>query len=174
MTTDNFNWFLENIAVFAALPIVILSYFKFRLSNFSYFIIFVFAVLHIFGAYNTYAASPWGDWLKPVFGLERNQYDRIVHFLYGIFMIPVGLDLFKEYLPKNRWIAAFFVFSVIIAIGGLYEVGEYVAGQIVDPRAGLNFLGFQGDIWDTQKDMGFQALGAITALLLMFVFFKKV
>ncbi len=173
VTPNNFNWFLENIAVFVALPLVVLSYFKFRLSNSSYFFIFIFAVFHVLGAYNTYGASPWGDWLKVIFNLNRNHYDRIVHFLYGVFIVPVGLDLFKNYLPKNRWLATFFVFSVVVSVGALYEISEFLVGQIVDPKAGLNFLGFQGDIWDTQKDMSLQAIGSLIGLI-FFYFAEKI
>ena len=169
ITPNSFNWYLENIVIFLALPLVILSYFTFRLSSFSYALIFILAVFHIFGAYNTYAASPWGDWLKYALDLERNQYDRVVHFLYGLIMAPVAFEIFSKYGQKKKLILFITVFSVVVSVGALYEIGEYVVAQIVNPQAGLNFLGFQGDIWDTQKDMALQSVGALVGLVLMFV-----
>ena len=170
ITPNSFNWYLENIAIFTAIPFVVLSYFKFRLSNFYYSLIFVFALLHIFGAYNTYATSPWGEWLKAMLNLDRNYYDRIIHFLYGVMIAPVALEIFNKYIKTKNLLLFAVVFSAVVAIGALYEVGEYVAVQIVDPQAGLNFLGFQGDIWDTQKDMALQASGALIVLFLIFIF----
>ncbi|MEK7197899.1 MAG: DUF2238 domain-containing protein [Patescibacteria group bacterium] len=170
ITPNGFNWYLENIVIFLALPFVVFSYFTFRLSNFSYVLIFILAVLHVFGAYNTYAASPWGDWLKVILNLDRNYYDRIIHFIYGVTMAPVAFEIFGKYIKTKNLLLMAVVFSAIVSIGALYEVGEYVAAQIVDPQAGLNFLGFQGDIWDTQKDMALQALGALMGLFLIFVF----
>jgi putative membrane protein len=165
-----FAWKLENIVVFIFLPIVILSYFKFRLSNFSYLLIFIFGILHLLGAHYTYGNTPWGDLITQTFDLGRNHYDRIVHFIYGVLMVPVLIDLFKRYLPKNWFIKGIFIFSIAFAIGSLYEVGEFVVGVIVDPEAGLAFLGFQGDIWDTQKDMSLQGIGALVGLVLFMPF----
>lgn len=160
-----FDWFLENIIIFLLLPIVLLSYFKFRLSNRSYFLIFLFAFLHIAAAHYTYGDTPWGDYLREIFGWERNHYDRIVHFLFGFLMLPVARDILQKHLPPQKFFEPLFLFAVIFSLGALYEVAEFVVGILVKPEAGLAFLGFQGDIWDTQKDMIAQAAGAITSLL---------
>ena len=166
-------WILENIVIFLFAPIVVWSYFKFRLSNFSYILIFLLSILHVLGSHYTYGATPWGDWLSQFFGWERNHYDRIVHFLYGMFMAGIFVDLFKKYLPKNRFMGLLFVFCLVFSIGSLYEVSEFIAGVIVEPEPGLAFLGFQGDIWDTQKDMLLQAIGAILGLFLISTFLPK-
>jgi len=158
---------IENIIVFIFLPIVLLSYYKFRLSNFSYFLIFIFGVLHITAAHYGYWNTPWGNWFKDVLDWERNHYDRMVHFLFGFLMTPVFVDLLKKYLPSNRLMAGVFVFGVIFSIGSFYEIAEFVAGLLLKPEAGLSFLGFQGDIWDTQKDMIMQGTGSV---LSFFVF----
>ena len=167
------TWMLENIVIFIFFPIVILSYFKFRLSNFSYFLIFIFGILHLLGAHYTYGSTPWGDLITQTFDLGRNHYDRIVHFIYGVLMVPVLLDLFKRYLPKNWFIKGIFVFSIAFAIGSVYEVAEFIVGAVFVPEAGLAFLGFQGDIWDTQKDMLLQGIGAIVGLMLFMPFASR-
>jgi len=159
-----FGWFIENIVVFAFLPVVLLSYFKFRLSNLSYILIFVFSVLHILAAHYTYGDTPWGNWVMELFELDRNHFDRVIHFLYGVLMVPVLMDLLRRYLPTNRFMNGVFVFALVFAVGGLYEVAEFAVGLVVNPEAGLAFLGFQGDIWDTQKDMLLQGLGALLGL----------
>lgn len=167
-----FKWFLENIVIFLALPFVLLSYFKFRLSNFSYFLIFVFAVLHIAAAHYTYGSTPWGDWLSGYFGWQRNHYDRIVHFLYGLLMAPVAGDILLKYLPRQAFLRSAIVFAIVVALGSLYEVFEFLVGVTVRPEESLGFLGFQGDVWDTQKDMAWQAMGAILGLALPFFLTK--
>lgn len=160
------SWVLENILVLLFVPIVLLSYFKFRLSNLSYFLIFLFAVLHLFGAHYTYSNIPWGDTISQLLDLDRNHYDRVVHFIYGVFMVPVLFDLFKKYLSKYRLIKIVLIFSLIIAAGSLYEIGEFVVGIIAESKTGLAFLGSQGDVWDTQKDILLQVVGASVGLLL--------
>lgn len=156
-----FVWLYENIVIFLAVPAVIWSYFKFRLSNASYILIFIFAMLHIAAAHYSYGATPWGNWLRDYFEMERNHYDRLIHFLFGLMMAPVASDALRNYLPRPLFLQGIFVFSMVFSLGALYEVGEYVAGILLRPDIGLRFLGFQGDIWDTQKDMILQASGAV-------------
>ena len=162
-----FDWFLENIVIFISAPLVIWSYYKFRLSNFSYILIFIFAILHVAAAHYTYGDTPWGDWLSQLLGLDRNYYDRIVHFLFGILMTPVVFNILKNYFPYRISVRNIFIFSIIVATGSLYEIAEFVVGILVEPEAGLAFLGFQGDIWDTQKDVLLQAVGSLLALTML-------
>ncbi len=164
---DRFTWFLENIVIFLSLPLFILSYHKFRLSNRSYILIFIFAILHTAATYYTYSNTPWGDFLSAAMGWERNHYDRIVHFLYGVMMMPVAANILALHLPSKKFFRWLFLFSIIFTIGSVYEVAEFLVGVTTSPEEGLGFLGFQGDIWDTQKDMALQALGAIIGFFLV-------
>lgn len=165
-------WIFENIVIVLFVPLVIWSYFAFRLSDISYALIFIFAALHILAAHYTYADTPWGHLISELFGVERNHFDRAVHFLYGLLMVPVISDLCEAYLPRERWAAAIFLFAIIFSLGALYEVGEFVVGIMGDPGAGLAFLGFQGDIWDTQKDMALQGIGAVFGIFSLFFLMK--
>ncbi len=166
-----FEWFLENIAIFIFVPLAVWSYFKFRLSNLSYVLIFIFAMLHIAAAHYTYGATPWGDWFKEIFDLGRNHFDRVTHFLYGVLMVPVAMDLLKKHISQ-AWLLALTAFTIIVSLGAFYEIAEFIVGVTVQPEKGLAFLGFQGDMWDTQKDMALQAIGALMGLFL-FRLFKK-
>ncbi len=158
-------WILENIVVLIFLPLFIISYFKFRLTNTSYFLIFLFGVMHIFGSYYTYSGIPFGEWLSQIFNFERNNYDRIVHFSFGFLTVSVLWDLIYRFLPKNKFFAFLFVVSIIVFLGSVYEIGEFTAGTLAVPEMGMSFLALQGDVWDTQKDMALQTIGAILGLL---------
>ncbi len=156
-----FDWFLENIAIFIFAPLVIWSYYFFRLSNRAYVLVFVFAMLHAAAAHYTYGATPWGNWISDLFGWERNHFDRIVHFLYGALIAGVFLEFIRRWTPLGKFSAALFAFAATVAVGAVYEIAEFVVGVTVSPEKGLGFLGFQGDVWDTQKDMALQTLGAL-------------
>ena len=158
-------WVYENIVIFLGVPIVIFSYFRFRLSNRAYVLIFIFAILHIAAAHYTYGETPWGKWMGDLFGWERNHYDRVVHFLYGALLAGVALELIDRKVVASTRTRKLFAFAAIVAMGTGYEIGEFLVGIVAEPDAGLAFLGFQGDIWDTQKDMALQALGALMGLV---------
>ncbi|HLC99913.1 MAG TPA: DUF2238 domain-containing protein [Patescibacteria group bacterium] len=164
--TYPFGWYLENIVVFSALLLVVISYYRFRLSNASYILIFIFALFHLVGAYYTYSNIPIGDLVSQFFGWQRNHYDRFVHFLFGLLMSGVVLDLLQNFLPPSKFLKGLLVFSVIFSAGSLYEIGEFLLGIVLNPEVGMAFLGAQGDIWDTQKDMVMQGIGAILGLVI--------
>ncbi|MDP2695821.1 MAG: DUF2238 domain-containing protein [bacterium] len=163
-------WWLENLPVILVLPILIWGYYKHRLSNLAYLSIFVYATLCIFAAHYTFSEAPLGEWLSQLFGWERNHYDRLVHLSYGLLMTPVIWEIFRNYLPKKNWAKAIFVFSIVVALGSLYELAELAAAVIFNPELGLDFVGAQGDVWDAQKDMALQTAGSIMSLMLLGVF----
>ena len=112
---DTKTWVYENIAAVVALPFLVAGYYRFRFSNVAYGPIFVFAVLHITAAYYSYGGTPWGLWLGDVFGRERNNYDRIVHFLFGFLMAGCmrwGSTLW-EFLRSRNPVLHFSVFRGI-------------------------------------------------------------
>lgn len=162
--TDRGVWLLENVLVFIVFFVLVWSYYRFRLSNYSYFLIFIFGVLHIIGAHFSYAATPLGDWFSSIFDWERNGYDRIVHFLYGLLMVGILGDVLKAHLPKGGFWKGFMIFSVVLAIGALYEILEFVAGVFVESVIARDFLAFQGDVWDTHKDLALEVTGALIGL----------
>lgn len=163
-------WWLENIAVFLALPFLLWAFRAGLLSSLSAGALFAFGVLHISAAHYSYARTPWGNWLRRVFRLRRNPYDRIVHFLYGLLAVPVFNDLLTPALSANPFLHALVVFCVISSLGALYEIAEFTITPLVK-RPDMEFLGAQGDVWDAQKDMLMQACGALLGLAAILLFF---
>jgi putative membrane protein len=164
------DWLLENILVFLFIPIIFLTGRTFELSLLSYGFITLFIMLHLIGSHYTYAEVPWGVTLGEWWGSERNMYDRLIHFLFGLLLVYPIREISVR-LAKNRGFWAYLSpFMVISALAGFYEVIEWTTATMVDPEAGTAFLGTQGDIWDAQKDMLVAMIGALITLGLTMLF----
>ena len=163
---DRGDWLLENLLVFALAVVLGTTHRRFVFSNFSYLLIFLFLVLHAWGAHHTYSLTPLGFWLQDAFGLSRNHYDRIVHFAFGLLLTYPLHELARRTLHlRGAWSYAVPVLAVL-SLSSSYEILEWAAARIVDPDLGLAFVGTQGDEWDAQKDMVLALLGAGSSLLL--------
>jgi len=155
------DWLLENIPTFIGVPAAIVGYRRFRFSDRAYVQATVFLILHTIGSHYTYSEVPLGDWVRDALGLARNHYDRLVHFAFGLLMVrpirELGLRRGRAAGP-----VAVFAFSVAgVALWSvLYEVTEWLTAQVVDPEAGMAYLGTQGDPWDAEKDMALAVAGA--------------
>jgi putative membrane protein len=145
-----------------------------RLSNAAYGCIFVLLLLHTLGSHYTYSLVPYDAWvrrltghtLSAMLGFERNHYDRIVHFLYGVLMLlPSSEVLNRIGSPRaaGRWLLPI-VF--LMSQSATYELIEWAAASIVAPDLGTAYLGTQGDEWDGQKDMALATSGAVLGVLL--------
>jgi putative membrane protein len=160
------DWLLENLLVFIFSGLLILSYRRFRFSNLSYGLFAAFISLHLVGAHYTYAETPFGFWLQDWFGFERNHYDRIVHFCFGLLLaFPMREILLRASGVKQAW-SYFIALNLIVAFSAVYEIIEAVTAVIVSPELGAAYLGTQGDEWDAQKDAGLAFLGSIVAMLI--------
>lgn len=171
-TPDLNNWFLENTLTFLFGGTLILSYKKYRLSDLSYTFIFVYLLLHIYGAKYTYAENPFGFWLQEVFHSSRNHYDRIVHFSFGFMLAYPMRDLFLNtfnFPAKYSWVLPA---EITLSFSAMYELIEWAVADVFFPKQGIAYLGSQGDVWDAQKDMGLAFAGAILILLITFVLQK--
>ena len=161
------DWLTESLLIFLFVPILIFTYKYFKFSNTSYVLIAVFFVLHIVGSHYTYAEVPLGFWLKELLNLSRNHYDRIVHFLWGVLLYLPALEIYSKYIPsKSRSLFYYLIpAAILFSLGALFEVVEWIVAINVSPETGLAYLGVQGDIWDTQKDLFLKMIGsAATAL----------
>lgn len=163
---DYATWALEVAPVVIALPILWASYKRFPLTTLLYVGIFAHALVLMLGGAYTYARVPLGfqiqDWLE----LQRNPYDKIGHFFQGLVPALVA----REILIRGRHVngpkmLAFIVVCIVLAISATYEFVEWGVALIAGQGA-EEFLGTQGDPWDTQSDMFFALIGAITALVL--------
>ncbi len=160
--TYRFDWFLENILVFIFVPLLILTYKYFRLSNISYTLIFIFMTLHSIGAHYTYALVPL-DW--SVLGFSRNHYDRVVHFSFGLLLAYPVRELFMRIAVARGFWAYYLPFDMTLAFSAVYEIVEWLTAVIVAPEAGNAFLGTQGDEFDAIKDMALAGTGAALSML---------
>jgi putative membrane protein len=161
---DRRDWFLENLLVFAYTLILAASYRRFAFSNLSYALFTLFMTLHLTGAHYTYAETPLGDWLMTWFGWQRNHYDRLVHFSYGLLLAYPFYELLRRAAALAPGWARFLAINAILAFSGFFEVLEAIVAILVSPELGDAYLGTQGDIWDAQKDMGLAFLGAFSAM----------
>ena len=158
------GWLLENYLVFIFVPIIIISGFYFRLSNISYTLITIFMILHVIGSHYTYAQVPFGYTLQEWFNSSRNMYDRMVHFAFGLLLAYPLREIFIRLSKVKGFWGYYLPIDITLAFSALYEIIEFLAAITVDPKAGLAFLGIQGDIWDAQKDMLAAFLGSTIAM----------
>jgi putative membrane protein len=162
---DRGTWLLENGLVVALVGLLAATHRRFAFSNVSHGLIFLFLVLHAVGAHYTYSAVPLGDWVRDALGLERNHYDRLVHFAFGLLLgYPLRELSLRVVHIHGIWgyVAAP---AAVLALSSVYEIIESWAAQLADPEIGMAFVGAQGDIWDGQKDMTLAFLGSLLAMV---------
>ena len=162
---DRATWFMEVAPVMIAIPLLIATRTTFALTPLVYILIASHALVLILGGAYTYAHVPAGFWLQDMFGFERNPYDRVGHFFQGFVPALVAREILlrKQVLSRGGWLF-FLVCCVCLAISAVYELIEWGAAVAMGQGA-VEFLGTQGDPWDTQSDMAMALIGAITALL---------
>ena len=163
---DRKTWMLEVFPIVIALPILWATYRSFPLTNLVYVCVFLHALVLMLGGAYTYARVPFGFHLAELLGLSRNPYDKIGHLFQGF--VPALLT--REVLVRGGYVRgkkmlAFLVVCVVMAISAMYELFEWGAALTLGQGAD-EFLGTQGDPWDTQSDLFFALIGAIAALLL--------
>ncbi|KAA9018330.1 DUF2238 domain-containing protein [Niallia endozanthoxylica] len=164
------TWALEVTPAVVLLIIIIATYNTFRLTTLSYIIIAILAIMMFVGGHYTYSRVPLFNWIKDDFHFNRNHYDRFGHLLKGLLAIVIReLLLRKTPLTKGPWLGTITI-SISLAIASLYEIIEWLVSKITKGgKAAKDFLGTQGDIWDTQWDMSLTLGGSILAL---FIFSK--
>ena len=162
---DYFTWFLEVLPAIVGFVILFATYSKFQFTTLVYILILLHAIILMIGGHYTYAQEPIFNWLKDFFGWKRNYYDRLGHFSQGFVPALIVRELLLRTSPlkRGKWLISI-VLSVCLAISVLYELFEWLMSVLTGTAADA-FLGTQGDVWDTQWDMMFALMGAITALL---------
>lgn len=164
---DRFTWFLEVLPVLIAMPILVATRRRFPLTPLAYRLLFVHALILIVGGHYTYARVPAGFAVQHLFHLSRNPYDGLGHLAQGFVPAILAREVLLRKTPLRRggWLF-FLVVSVCLAISAAYELFEW--GTAIASGAGAeDFLGTQGDVWDTQKDMLLALIGSIAAQLLL-------
>src|SRR3989344_581415 len=170
---DRSTWWVENLTVWIIVAVLGILYCRgIRFSNTAYALMSVLIFLHTIGGHYTFAKVPF-DWVTDTFDFERNHFDRLAHFSVGFYAYAVAEWLWVKGLVNNRFILFTYPVFVIMAVAAGYELVEWIFAISTNPEAGLAYLGSQGDIWDAQKDMLADTLGAITAVTLFFSIHKK-
>ncbi len=162
---DPTTWLLEVSPVLIAAPILVATYRGFRLTPLLYRLIFIHSLILIAGGHYTYARVPLGAWAQNLFHLTRNHYDRLGHFAQGFIPAMVAREILlrKSPLRPGKWLF-FIVVCICLAASAFYEFIEWWTALIMG-QAATDFLGTQGDPWDTQWDMFMAFTGAILAQL---------
>jgi putative membrane protein len=170
------TWALENALSVALVAVLVVSHRAFPLSRLSYVLIFAFLLLHEIGAHYTYSLVPYdalwsrvfGVSLDEAFGLERNHYDRLVHFCYGLcFAYPIRELFLRITDVKGVW-GYLLPLDVTMSTSMIYELVEWAAAIVFGGEVGQSYLGTQGDEWDAHADMALATLGAMLTIALIF------
>jgi len=169
---DRSDWALENVFVLVFAIIMAWSYRSFPLSRISYTLIFIFMCLHQIGAHYTYAKVPYDSFLISYFnfslneymGWDRNHFDRLVHFSYGLLLAYPVKEFYCRVANASGFWGYFFPLELTMASSMMYELVEWGAAEVFGGDLGMAYLGTQGDIWDAHKDMALASLGALIAM----------
>jgi putative membrane protein len=174
-TPDLLNWITENILTLSLLIFLISFYNIFRFSDISYTLIFMFLVLHVYGSQYQYSDNPLGEWMRQQFGFQRNNYDRLVHFGFGLLLSYPIHEVLALGL-KVKWFASYLLpVEFVLSLGALYELAEWAVADIIynGTQQGMDFLGMQGDVWDAQKDIALGFAGSVIAMTLTFILQRR-
>ena len=164
---DYFTWFLEVLPALLAVAILAFTFKKFRFTNLVYFIVWLHCIVLMVGGKYTYAEVPLFNYFKEVFGIARNNYDKVGHFMQGFSPALIAREIFtRKNVVNGKWWTYFLAVAVPLAFSAFYEFIEWWI-SIASGSAGDSFLGTQGYIWDTQTDMFMCLVGSIAALLLL-------
>lgn len=163
---DRFTWFLETLPVMLALPLLVATRQRFPLTPLAYRLIWLFALVLIWGGHHTYAENPLFDWLQDEFDLARNYYDRLGHVMQGVTPAILAREILLRRSPlrPGKWLF-FITCCVTLAISASYEFIEWWVALLSGEEA-VAFLATQGDPWDTQWDMFLALCGAVGVQLL--------
>jgi len=164
---DRGVWLVENLTVLVVVLFFVLTYKYFKFSNTAYLLISIFIFMHTIGGHYSFARVPF-DFITNLFGFERNNYDRFAHFSIGLYAYAMAEFLYVKKIVTKKWALLLFPIFIIMSLAVSYEWFEWLFAVIIDPTAGIEILGAQGDIWDAQKDMLCDTLGAIIAIILFY------
>jgi len=161
---DQFTWVLEVLPAFLGLIIILATYNRFRLTTLTYILIWFHANILIIGGHYTYAEMPLFNWLRDTYDLERNYYDRLGHLAQGFIPAIVAREILLRKSPLKPGKLLFtIVVSICLAISAMYELIEWGVAE-ASGSAADDFLGTQGDVWDTQWDMFLAMIGSLISL----------
>jgi len=169
---DRKDWLLENALLVVTIVLLAATYRRFPLSRISYTLIFLFLCLHTLGSHYTYAEVPYDDWwvslsgatFNELVGWERNNFDRVVHFSYGLLIAYPIRELFLRIAGVRGFWGYFLPLDLTMSTSMLFELIEWFVAEVFGGDLGVAYLGTQGDVWDAHKDMALASLGALLTM----------
>ena len=161
------TWVLETFPFMIALPVMLITYKRFQLTDLTYTLIAIHAMILMLGGHYSYAKVPLGFWMEEWFGWTRNNYDKIGHLMQGFGPAIYTREIIARTSPlkRGKWLG-FMSVAVPLAFSAIYEIIEWLA-SLTNPTDTEAFLGTQGYIWDTQTDMFLCLIGSILALIFL-------
>jgi putative membrane protein len=162
-----FDFFLENATASVFMLTLALTYRRLPLSDLSYALLLGYLCLHEWGAHYKYSDVPLGEWMKPWLGTQRNNYDRVVHFAFGFALCYPFQEMFTRAVGVRTWWRYLLPLETILALSAIYEMLEAFMASVLTPERGEEFVGMQGDMWDSQKDMFDAGLGCVVGLVVI-------
>ena len=164
---DRFTWWLEVTPGLVGMAVLLATYRRCRFTTLCYTLIALHMCVLCVGGHYTYARVPLFDWLRPIFAWQRNNYDRLGHFMQGFVPAIIAREILLRIgvLARKNWLP-FLVLSICLAISALYELIEWWTA-LLSGAAANDFLGSQGDVWDIQSDMLVALIGAAAALIFL-------
>lgn len=161
---DRAVWVAENLPIVLIAGCLVLLYVRgVRFSNSAYALMSILLFMHTVGGHYTFERVPFA-WFNNLFGFERNMYDRLAHFSVGFYAYTIAEYVERTGVIRSRLVFWLFPLFTIAFVAMGYEIIEFLFAVMSDPSAGAAFLGSQGDIWDAQRDMLADTLGAVFAL----------
>ena len=164
---DYFTWFLEVLPALIGAAVLIFTFKRFQFTRLLYVLILIHCIILMVGGHYTYAEVPLFDWIRDAFDQSRNNYDKVGHFAQGFVPAMIAREIMvrKQVVQGMGWLNVLVV-ALAMAISVSYEFIEWWVAELTGESAEA-FLGTQGYVWDTQSDMLYATIGAITALLVL-------
>ncbi|MGO4109908.1 DUF2238 domain-containing protein [Paenibacillus sp. YAF4_2] len=166
-------WAVENSLLLAFIIVLAIVYRKFPQSNLSYLLIAIFLTMHAYAAHYTYQNTPIDEWLKQAFHIKRGFYDRIVHFAFGLLIAFPVREAVQYFLKlRKKWPPYIVTFTMIMTASALYELLEMWSAYLFNRKMAAQYIGLQGDPFDSQKDMTCALFGVLLAIVIFLILHK--
>jgi putative membrane protein len=167
------DWVIENLLVFIFAIYTVVTYKKFKFSDWSYLFFFLFLFLHIYGAMYAYTKHPIGAWFQQQYSLWRNPYDRVVHFSFGFLLAyPLHDYLVNKLNVNGKW-QYILPCEITLSLACIFELIEWTVAEVTPTEVGETYVAKQGDVWDAHKDIVLALLGAAITMVSLY-YYRKV
>ncbi|RIE05292.1 DUF2238 domain-containing protein [Cohnella faecalis] len=162
--TKRNQWAADSAPLAVIILTLVFTYKRYRFTNLSYFVMFVFFCLHTYAAHYTYEGTPFDHWLKSSFHTKRSYYDRVVHLFFGLLCSIPFLEILKCKAKLRGFWSYFLTVVAVLGFSAAFEILEMLAALAAGKGGEAKFVGMQGDIFDTQKDMALGLLGGAATM----------